>query len=337
MSAPAVIHVGDIVPRPRWLAAWERHRHGGAHWLVECVAEFMGVFLYCYGGVGSTASLVVGQLSGQPFLGSLLQVGLGYAIGIVLALTICASTSGGHFNPCVTIVFAIYKGFPWRKVPRYIVAQILGAYVACLIIYLQWKTNIVAVEEALDAVGKLAPIQFTPNGPAGIFAFYPLPGANLGIVFANEFFVDFFLGLAVWACLDPANFLAPPASATWIIAMAYAAAIWGYAPNALAANSARDIGGRLAAMTIYGTVAKGGSYGAISALTNIISMFIAATFYEVFFVDSSRVLPPAQRDYLFGHKAHLDHVADRYGGSGHSAASNYSHDEEKKLDSPVAA
>ena len=47
-----------------------------------------------------------------------MQVGFGYGIGIVLALVIAASTSGGHFNPCITICFAIFKGFPWKKVPQ---------------------------------------------------------------------------------------------------------------------------------------------------------------------------------------------------------------------------
>ena len=42
---------------------------------------------------------------------------------------------------------------------------------------------------ALEAAGKLDAIQFTPSGPAGIFGMYAQPGANLGVVFANEFFV----------------------------------------------------------------------------------------------------------------------------------------------------
>lgn len=44
------------------------------------------------------------------------------------------------------------------------------------------------VEAALEAAGKLDAIMFTPSGPAGIFALYVAPGANLGNVFANEFF-----------------------------------------------------------------------------------------------------------------------------------------------------
>jgi len=301
---PRFLHISDIQKRPAFLAAWERHRHGSAHWIVECVAEFMGVFFYVYMGVGSTASMVIGQLTTQPFLGSLFQVGFGYAIGVVLALIIAAPTSGGHLNPCVTIAFALFRGFPWRKVPRYIFSQILGAFVACFIIYLQWKGDIVAVEAALSEAGKLDAVLFTPSGPAGIFALYTTPGANLGFVLANEFFVTFCIGLVIWTTLDPSNFLVPPAMAPWIVGMTYAAAIWGYAPVGIAANTARDVGSRLMAMCIWGRQASGGNYAAIAALTNIVSMLAAALFYEIFFMDSSRVLPPAQLDFLYGHKAH---------------------------------
>ncbi|KLO17199.1 aquaporin-like protein [Schizopora paradoxa] len=311
-TEPRFLHISDIQKRPAFLTAWERHRHGAAHWIVECVSEFVGVFFYVYMGVGSTASMVIGGLTDQPALGSLLQVGFAYAIGIVLALTIAAPTSGGHLNPCVTIAFALYRGFPWRKVPRYIVSQILGAFVACFIIYLQWKGNIVAVEEALSAQGKLDAIQFTPSGPAGIFALYTTTGANLGYVLANEFFVDFTIGLVIWATLDPSNFFAPPAMAPWTIGLTYAAAIWGYAPVGLAANSARDVGARLFAMCIWGRQASGGNYAALAALTNIVSMIASATFYEIFFTDSSRVLPPAQLDFLYGHKAHEERRARDY-------------------------
>ncbi|TDL25876.1 aquaporin-like protein [Rickenella mellea] len=326
MEQPKVVHIADVVPRPAFMHAWERQRHTNLHWLIECVAEFMGVFFYVYAGVGSTASFVVGGILKETTLGSLFQVGMGYAVGIVLALTVCASTSGGHLNPCVTIAFCVFKGFPWRKAPQYIIAQILGAYIACLIVYLQWRETLLAVEAALAAAGQLEALNFTPNGPAGIFGLYTQPGAKLGYVFANEFFVDFFLGLVIWGCLDPSNFFAPPAAVPWIIAFAYAAAIWGYAPNGLAANAARDLGGRLMAMTIWGKQASGGSYAAIAALTNIPATLLAATFYEFFFTDSSRVMPQAQRDFLFSHKAHADHREARYTDGGVAAGMNNGND-----------
>lgn len=74
-----------------------------------------------------------------------------------------------------------------RNFYRYIIAQILGAYVACLLIYTQWHDLIKESEAALASVGMLESTLFTPNGPAGAFGLYTLPGLNLGRVFLNEF------------------------------------------------------------------------------------------------------------------------------------------------------
>jgi len=274
---------------------------------MECFAEFLAVFLYVWMGVGATASFIITNVGAQPGVGTLFQIGFAYGIGIVAALSVCAATSGGHFSPCVTIVQAIFRGFPWRKVPGYILSQILGAYIACLCIYLAYKDTLLELEELLIVTGKFDTLFFTPQGPGGIFALYANPGKPLGFIFWNEFVIDVVLGLVIWATLDPTNFFTPPAAAPWIVGMAYAAAIWGFAPANMAANTARDVGARLMVLTIWGKQAAGGPYAAIAALTNIPAMIIAVLIYEFMLTDSSRVLPQAQRDFLIGHKAHLDH------------------------------
>lgn len=40
-TEPRFLHISDIQKRPGFLTRWERHRHGSAHWIVECVAEFV--------------------------------------------------------------------------------------------------------------------------------------------------------------------------------------------------------------------------------------------------------------------------------------------------------
>lgn len=281
-------------------------RHQQVHPLIECLAEALGVFFYVWTGVGSNVSLILTNLGKQPGLGSLFQVGLGYGIGIVLALTVNVATSGGHINPCITIAFAVFRGFPWKKVPQYIFAQVLGAYVACFVIYLQYKDIIKELEDGLIQAGAFETVMFTPNGIAGAFALYANPGRPLSLVFWNEFVTDFLIALVIWACLDPSNFIATPVTAPWIIGMAYATAIWGYAPGNIAANSARDVGARLMAMTIWGRQAAGGPYAAIAALTNIPATLLGAVVYEFLHWDGSRVVAPAQMAQMTAHKAHLD-------------------------------
>ncbi|KAK7685269.1 hypothetical protein QCA50_011632 [Cerrena zonata] len=306
LPRPNFTHLADVQERPRFLTHWERVRHRQAHWFVECVAEFTGVFLYTFAGVGSTAAFVLGNILGES-LSSILQIGAAYAIGIVLALVICSSTSGGHFNPAVTISFILFKKFPPLKGLRYIAAQILGGYVACLLIYVQYQHLISLAEGVLAEAGKLDAINFTPNGPAGIFGLYITPGSKMGQVFVNELICDIIIGITIWACLDPTNFMATPVAAPWIIAFTYGIAIWGYSPVGLAANAARDVGGRLAAITIWGTRASGGSYAALAALTNIPATIIGAMLYEFVFADSSRVITSSHVEFLAGHHAHVEH------------------------------
>lgn len=46
-----------------------------------------------------------------------------------------SGVSGGHINPAVTFANCIYRKFPWRKFPIYVLAQTLGAFCASGIVY----------------------------------------------------------------------------------------------------------------------------------------------------------------------------------------------------------
>jgi len=256
--------------------------------------------------MGAQAAYVIGNIAPLPGVGSVLNIGLAYAVGLGVGLVVALGTSGAHFSPSITIVRILFEGFPIFKGIRFIIAQILGAFLAALLVYVQWHDLISATEAGLMAAGKYDAINFTPQGVAGIFALYVLPGSHLGNVFLNEFVSDFVLGLAIYACLDPTNVLVPPAASPWIIAVAFAMAIWGFSPVGLAANPARDIGGRLAALCIWGTKANGGSYAAIAALTSIPATIVAYIAYEMFFVDSSRGIDAGHREFLTLHIQHLE-------------------------------
>jgi aquaporin Z len=95
------------------------------------LAEFIGTFGLVLGSAGGT---VVAKSFGQPvdiitgcFSGGLMLMALIYAL---------ADVSGAHFNPAVTIAFALRKDFPWYRVPGYVFAQIAGATLAAAIFLL---------------------------------------------------------------------------------------------------------------------------------------------------------------------------------------------------------
>jgi aquaporin Z len=65
------------------------------------------------------------------------QVSLSAAVvapGLMVMATILfmGAVSGAHLNPVVSLAFALRRDFRWRRVPGYVVAQLLGAALACL-------------------------------------------------------------------------------------------------------------------------------------------------------------------------------------------------------------
>jgi len=229
----------------------------------------------------------------------------------VFAITVCAMSSGGHFNPAVTIAFAVWRGFPWRKVPQYIFSQIFGGFFAALVVYGQYRPYIKELEALLIAAGKEAAI-FSSIGPAGIFAIYANPGIDLKWTFMNEFFADFFLGLVIWGVLDPSNIFVSSTTGPVVIAMGYATVVWGFVPGTIATNAARDLGCRLAAIAIWGTKAWGGHYPAIAALTSIPATLLSAAVYELLLSDSSRVVTRTSREAIANSDRHKSHKAWKY-------------------------
>ena len=102
-----------------------------------------------------------------------------------------APTSGGHFNPAVTLNLAYWQGFPWKKVPHFIFSQIFGAFMAGLIMMGQYNEQINQLEKASLAAGKGYVFN---GGPASTLVTIPSPDqTNLGYLFLIEFFVDSFI------------------------------------------------------------------------------------------------------------------------------------------------
>ncbi|OCH92657.1 aquaporin-like protein [Obba rivulosa] len=320
--AGPLVHLNDLVSRPRFLLSWERQRRH-VHWAIEMIAEGTGTFFYTYAGIGSTATWICGTILGVAGLGSLFQVGIAYAIGVIMSLAVCLSTSMGHFNPGFTIHAILYKKCTPLKGLRMIIAQIIGAYIACMLAYIQYKNLLIPAEEVLKEKGLFDKQMFTAQGPAGVFALYVTPTDNFAYVFLNEFVCDVVIALVAFACMEPTNFLCPPTMMPWIIAFSYAVVIWGYSPAGLAANSARDVGGRLAALTIWGSQASGGRYAAISALTNIPATLLASIFYETVFNDGSRTVTPAYYDWIVSMRAQRCYIKN--GGASYSETDGLSY------------
>jgi glycerol uptake facilitator-like aquaporin len=90
------------------------------------VAEAVGTALLLATVVGS--GIMGERLAGGNVAVALLANTLATGAGLVALILTFGPVSGAHFNPAVTIADASQGGLPWREVPGYIVAQILGAF-----------------------------------------------------------------------------------------------------------------------------------------------------------------------------------------------------------------
>ncbi|MEM7576916.1 MAG: aquaporin [Planctomycetota bacterium] len=91
----------------------------------QLLAEFIGTYALVLAGCGA---IVINGVSG----GAVTHVGVALTFGLIVMVMIYAvgETSGAHFNPAVTVAFAIAKRFAWNRVPAYIMTQCGAAFAA---------------------------------------------------------------------------------------------------------------------------------------------------------------------------------------------------------------
>ncbi len=92
-------------------------------------AEALGTFFLLLAGAGS--AVVVASYPG------VISAPAHYVVPAIMVMALILATgalSGAHFNPVVTIAFLLRGEFPLRRVPIYLVAQLVGGYLACLVV-----------------------------------------------------------------------------------------------------------------------------------------------------------------------------------------------------------
>ncbi len=88
-------------------------------------SEVFGTFLLVLAGAG--APVIDDASKGQ--VGRVASV-IAPALTVLAIILFMGAVSGAHLNPVVSIAFALRNDFAWRRVPGYVVAQILGAVLA---------------------------------------------------------------------------------------------------------------------------------------------------------------------------------------------------------------
>jgi aquaglyceroporin related protein, other eukaryote len=107
--------------------------------------------------------------------------------------------SGAHINPAVTFANCLFRRFPWRKFPVYMLAQILGAMCAAAVVYANYKSAIDVFEGGRD---KRTVPGYSSRATAGIFATYPAEFMTTTGQFFSEFIASSLLMFLIYAVKD---------------------------------------------------------------------------------------------------------------------------------------
>ncbi|PQE05232.1 putative channel exgression is glucose repressed by Mig1 and Mig2 protein [Rutstroemia sp. NJR-2017a BBW] len=300
--------------------------HARPRWIRELAAEAMGVFFFVYQrypGISSTASFFLNN--NDPAFGSIFQIGWAFAIGIAFAIMIADESQNmwkyfwRTFQPSSNSVLCIVarrdlmktviddqSQFPWKKVPQYILAQVFGSFMAGLLLVGQYHPQLTALAAEFRAKG------LSPNslgGPGSILCSVPsATETSYGYLFFIEFFADVFVGIVIWACLDPLNPFVSPAAVPWVIGLGYATMIWGFADVTIELNSARDLGTRLVAAIFYGGDIFG-AYSPIPIFTSIPAMIFGTALYEMIQRDSFGMIAKGHISHENGEEGVMQHIS----------------------------
>ncbi len=230
------------------------------------MGELIGTMLLIILGDGVVANVVLNKSKGQN--SGWIVITAGWAFAVVVAVYAVGRVSGAHINPAVTIGLALLGKFPWSQVGPYIVAQMIGAFLGAVIVYLMYLPHWAVTE---DKGGKLAVFS---TGPAI---------RNYGANLLTEILGTFVLVLGILAI--GANEFAPGLT-PFIVGVL----IWGIGlslggPTGYAINPARDLGPRIA-HAILPIPGKGDSdwgYSWIPVVGPIIGGALGALFFHFFF------------------------------------------------------
>ncbi|MEO6809652.1 MAG: MIP family channel protein [Isosphaeraceae bacterium] len=212
------------------------------------LGEFLGTALLIILGDGVVASVVLLGKQGDWIL-----ITTGWGLAVALGVYLSARMSGGHLNPAVSLALAARGDFPWSRLTPYILAQMVGAFVGAVIVYLDYGAAFADFEQknqivrgALSAGKLVGPAA----GGAGVFATYPAYDDLWRNLF-SEFLGTAILMAGIRALTDPRN--TEPARGlqpiligvvVWSIGLSLGG-LTGYA-----INPARDLGPRLASSVL---------------------------------------------------------------------------------------
>jgi glycerol uptake facilitator protein len=206
--------------------------------LGELISEAVAVMIIITFGCSVAAMYFLYDPS--PYKTAYWGVCITWGLATTIAIYVTGAVSGTHANPAVTLSLALYRGFAWREVFPYWLAQVIGAFVGAAIVYTLYYT-------VIDHFCVTQHITRAEGAPAGVF--FTAPGLAIsplkGLI--DQIILTAFLVFGIFAVTDEFNTMAPRANFGALVIgliVAVIGASGGYL-EAWPLNPARDFGPRL--------------------------------------------------------------------------------------------
>lgn len=126
--------------------------------MVQLLGEFLGTFILILLGNGVVSGVVLNKTKATG--AGWVAITLGWGFAVMMGVYISGFMSPAHLNPAVTIAMAMIGSFSWSLVLPYIIAQMLGAMVASIILYLMFYPHYAETKNPADILGTFS------TGPA---------------------------------------------------------------------------------------------------------------------------------------------------------------------------
>jgi glycerol uptake facilitator protein len=219
------------------------------------IAELIGTFVLVFLGTGSVIAVVVFLAEGVDPAG-LFLIGFAFGVAVLTMIYTFGHISGTHINPAVSIALWATGRLPTRDMVSYIVGQLVGAFLASVVII------IIVGTRAVDA---------------GLGSTAPGDGISYVQAIVSEAVATFFLVLIIWGVAVDKR--APAGWAGLAIGLVVAADIWVTGPwTGASMNPARTFG-PLLGLTVWGGEYSWSEFG-IYLIGPIVGGLLAAVVYD---------------------------------------------------------
>lgn len=227
-------------------------------------AEFLGTMILIVLGGGVVAGVLLAD--SKAFNAGWLVMTAAWGLAVTMAIYAVGGVSGAHINPAVTVGLAYIGEFPWRQVPGYVAAQMLGAFAGATIVWIHYLPHWKKTE---DHAVKLAVFSTAPAIRSSAANFVSELIATAVLV----------LGLLFIGVNSYAEGLNPLV----VGALIFVIGLGLGGPTGYAINPARDLGPRIAhfLLPIAGKGTSDWKYAWIPVLGPILGGLLGAALFQI--------------------------------------------------------